>query len=30
MASGEDPDEEAYREIQRDVFEADFDDPLPF
>lgn len=28
--SGEDPDEEAYRERQGDLFEADFDDPLPF
>jgi hypothetical protein len=28
--SGEEPDEEAYRELQGDLFAADFDDPLPF
>jgi hypothetical protein len=28
--SGEDPDAEAYRELQRDLFAADFDDPLLF
>ena len=28
--SGEDPDEEAYRARQFDLFEADDDDPLPF
>jgi hypothetical protein len=28
---GEEPDEEAYRELQGDLFfAADFDDPLPF